>query len=260
MVGGPVAAKADPVVYVAGTGNEFGTISLTTGTFTPIGTLNVAANDQIFGMGFAADGNLYGVDSQANSHLFSINTSNAQVTDLGALGRSAIDANADASGKFYVLSKDINAAFYTLNPPSLMTNLVGNTGLQSDGLTAVTADGSGIYTSTASNFSLVRIDPVTGNPTVIGPIGFSVDNGLFVQGVLYPFDFATDAIVKINLATGAGTKVATYSLPSRDSILASATPASQIAATTPEPTSLALAGCGAAAAMAGACFRRRRPA
>ncbi len=98
------SAKADPTVYVAGSGNEFGTLDLTTGVFTSIGTLNLAAGDNIYGMGFGADGKLYGFDSSlSDAHLFQINTSNAALTDLGAIGMSVIDATADAAGTLYAL-------------------------------------------------------------------------------------------------------------------------------------------------------------
>ena len=54
-------------------------------------------------MGFGSDGNLYGVDSQPDAHLWRIDVSNANVTDLGAIGRSVIGTGADASGTMYGL-------------------------------------------------------------------------------------------------------------------------------------------------------------
>src|SRR4051794_29854448 len=70
---GPSTASAGPIVYVAGTGGEFGTLDLATGDFTSIGTLNPSSGAEIVGMGFGPDGNLYGLDFiQPNSNLYPI--------------------------------------------------------------------------------------------------------------------------------------------------------------------------------------------
>jgi len=153
LLGGAGASRA-AMVYVAGSGNEFGTLNLTTGAFTDIGTLNLPNGDNIYGMGFGADGNLYALDSSLpDANLYRINTTNAQVTLVGSINESAIDATTDASGKMYALSQDTNAIFYTLTPPSTTTTVVGSTGIFSQGLAAVTADGTQLFTTT--------IDPTT---------------------------------------------------------------------------------------------------
>jgi hypothetical protein len=227
----PVAAASS--VYVTGFGNEFGTLDLSTGSFSQIATLALPTGDLMFGMGFGANGQLYGVDSQPDAHLWQINTSNGALTDLGAIGQSALDATSDASGKLFVLSQDVNAMYYTMNPPSPAPSVVGPIGLSSGGLMAVSADGSQLFTTTQSTFNLVSINPMTGATSVIGPTGFAIDNGLFVNGTLYGFDTSVDAIVTINTSTGAATQVGTYSLPNGDQILASA-------AAVPEPSSVVL--------------------
>ena len=131
LLGGAVPARAEPVVYVAGDRNEFGTLSLTSGAFTPIGTLALPPGDLMFGMGFGPDGNLYGLDKQLpDAHLYRIDTTNAHLTDLGAIGLSNVDATADANGKLYALSRDFNSTYYTMIPPSPATNVVGPTGIQ----------------------------------------------------------------------------------------------------------------------------------
>jgi hypothetical protein len=259
MVGGGTA-RGESIVYVAGSGNEFGTINLKSGAFTPIGTLALPAGDHIFGMGFASEGNLYGLDSRPDAHLFRIDTTQAQLTDLGAVGLSAVDATADASGKLYAFSGDLNAVYFTLNPPALAPTVFGPIGVESEGLAAVTADGSRLFTtvepSGGSSFDLYSVNPVTGAATRLGKTGFSEINGLFVRGTLYGFDDITSAVVTLDTLTGAATQVATYGLPNGDAIDASATPAADIgaanipAATIPEPSSLAafaIVGCAFAA-------------
>jgi hypothetical protein len=210
------AQAGSATVYVAGSGNEFGTLDLTTGNFTYIGTMNLPVDDNLYGMGFAANGKLYGLDSSLpTSNLYQIDISNANATRVNAIGQSAIDATADAAGKMYALTQDpTNSTFYTLNPPSTTTTLVGPTGVSSTGLMAVNASGTQIFTgafdSVTGTTDLYRINPQTGVATLVGDTGFFVINGLFVGGKLYGFDDNTNAIVSIDTTTGAGTQVATY--------------------------------------------------
>ena len=244
-------AEAGPTVYVTGLHNEFGTLDLATGGYSPIATLALPSGDLMYGMGYGANGMLYGVDSQPDAHLWQINPGNGNLTDLGAIGQSALDASSDASGKFYVLSQDVNAVFYTMNPPSATPNVVGSLGLSSGGLMAVSPDGSQLFTTTQSTYDLVSINPTTGSTNDIGPTGFSIDNGLFVNGTLYGFDTG-GAIVTINTSTGAATQVATYNLPDGDQILASAL--------IPEPSSLVLGLVGMAVVGSIGLIRGRRTA
>jgi hypothetical protein len=248
----PRDASADQTVYAVGSGNEFGTISLSTGAFTQIGTLALPSSDQIWGMGFGADGNLYGMDS-LNAALYRISTTDASVTNLGNIGLGEIGVGSDASGKFYGLTSSFNSTLFTFNAPSPATVQVGPIGFQSYGLTAVTPDGSVMYTDYGNNFgtnSLARVDTATGATTRIGNIGHLVDTGLFVGGTLYGFAYLPDEIISINTATGAGTVVTTYSLPGGDGILAVATPS-----VVPEPSSLVLGSLGIAIVIGRVRFR-----
>jgi hypothetical protein len=242
-------AQAGPVVYVTGSENEFGTLDLATGAFNQIATLALPAGDYIYGMGWGANGMLYGVDSDPNANLWQINPSNGNVTEIGAIGYSALDATSDSSGKLYVLSQDMNAIYYTLNPPSPTPSVVGPIGMSSGGLMAVTPNGQQLYTTTQSTYDLVSINPMTGAASVIGPTGFAIDNGLFVNGTLYGFDTSVDAVVTINTSTGAATQIATYSLPNGDVIYASAL--------VPEPSSLALGLVGTIVVGSGLAWRRK---
>jgi hypothetical protein len=235
----PPLATADQSVYITGSGNEFGTLDLTTGAFNSIATLNLPAGDAIYGMGFA-NGILYGVDSQPNANLWQINTNTGGLTDLGAIGQSAIGATSDASGQLFVLSQDVNAIYYTMNPPSTSPNVVATTTINTaGGLVAVSADGSQLFAtalnSTQSAYDLLSINPTTGAVSTVGNLGgtFTPDAGLFVGGTLYGFDTTSDAIVTINTSTGLGTQVATYSLPNGDVVFAAAY-------VVPEPSGLVL--------------------
>lgn len=251
---GPCTAEAGSTVYVAGSGDEFGTLDLTTGHFASIGTLDLPGGDTISGMGFGANGNLYGVDSQTDAHLWQINVNNASVTDLGAIGMSAVGAGADASGKLYVLNKVATSTiFYTMNPPSLTTTVVGSTGIPGDGLFAPNAAGTQLFASAVSSSGpddLYSISPTTGTATLVGSTGFFPLTGLFVGGTLYGFDSSINAIITLNTSTGVGTQVATYSLPNGDLILA--------AAAVPEPSSVVLGLFGTVLAGSFRLMRHRR--
>lgn len=235
----PPTATADQSVYVTGSGNEFGTLDLTTGAFTSIATLALPAGDAMFGMGFA-NGILYGVDSGPNANLWQINTSNGDLTSVGTVGYSASGASSDANGNLYVISQDVGAYYYTLSLPSTTPTSVFSTGISNaGGLMAVTPDGSQLF-ATALNangnpaYDLLSINPTTGAVSTVGNLGgtFTPDTGLFVGGTLYGFDTTSDAIVTINTSTGLGTQVATYSLPNGDTIYS--------VAYLPEPSGLVL--------------------
>jgi hypothetical protein len=257
-------AQASQTVYVAGSGGEFGTINLTTGAFTAIGPgLDLGNSNTIFGMGFGSNGNLYGVDSGLpTSNLFQINTTTGVATPSGGtpLSDSAVGAGADASGKLYVIDNNSPASLYTLQPPSATTTTIGSTGIASDGLVAVNANGSQIFTSILVNggFSpddLGKINPSTGVATDLGSTGFLIFAGLFVGDTLYGFT-STGEIVTLNTTTGAATQVATYSLPNGDSINAAA---AQFPASVPEPSSLILGLISTVALVSVSRFQRRRP-
>ena len=184
-----------------------------------------------------------------DANLWQINRDTGAVTLIGAIGQTALDATSSANGTLYVLSQDVNAVYYTMNPPSTTPTVVGPIGMSSGGLMAVSPDGSQLFTTTQLTYDLVSINPTSGATNDIGPTGFMIDNGLFVNGTLYGFD-TVGAIVTINTTTGAGNQVATYSLPNGDAILASAL--------VPEPSSLVLGLIGAMLAGSFGRFRARR--
>ena len=143
----------------------------------------------MFGMGYGADGKLYGVDSQPDANLWQINPSNGGLTKIGAIGESALDATSDASGKLYVISQEVNAIYYTMNPPSTTPNVVTTTAINTAaGLVAASADGSHLFASAvnpnSSTLDLYSINPTTGAANDLGNTNFVVSAGLFVGGTL----------------------------------------------------------------------------
>ncbi len=239
VLAGPGLAGAD-IAYVVGGSNEFGTLDLPTGNFTPIGTLTLPSTDTIFGMGFTSDGNLYGIDSQGPSHhLWRIDPASAVATDLGGIGQTAIGAT--ARGKLlFALDESNNGLLYTVNPSGPTTRTIGNTPFQGDGLVAF--DSSGRLFMGENTFPgdfLWQVDPDTAAATAIGPIGNIIFTGVFSGNTLYGFN--PDGIIySINTDTGQGTPVGAYVLPNGDPIEAAAPAPS----TVPEPAGLILMGLG----------------
>ncbi len=268
---GTSTARADPIAYVTGSpnptsptgpgiGNEFGTIDLATGAFTQIATLSFPGfpgGDSMFGIGFGANGMLYGLDAEPNANLWQINTTTGALTLVGAVGQSADGATADANGNFYAFSADNGAAYYTLNPPSLTSNVVNGatTILNDSGLVAV--NGSQLFTTDLSpsvKSVLESINPTTGAANVIGDTGYVLLAGLFAGSTLYGFDSSVDAIVTIDTSSGASTVVATYSLPNGDSIVSAALAPALV----PEPSSVVLSLFGIGLAGSLGFLRNRR--
>jgi hypothetical protein len=251
----PSQSRADLTVYVTGSGNEFGTLDLTTGKFNQIAILNLPTGDFIFGMGHGADGKLYGVDSQPNAHLWQI-AANGGLMDLGAIGQSAAGASSDLEGTLFVIGQNLNATYYTLNPPSpTPTVLNPMTKIETaGGLMAVTGDGSQLFatSNTGTTWDLVRIDPADGAVSTVGDTHFTPNTGLFIGKTLYGLDSTSDAIVTLNTMNGAGTQVATYSLPNGDTVFS--------VASVPEPSSLVLGLLGTVLAAWVVLIRLRRPA
>jgi hypothetical protein len=231
-------ARAGMTVYVTGIGNEFGTLNLSTGAFNQIATLDLPNGDYIYGMGYGANGMLYGLDALPTASLYQINPATGALVDLGLTGQSVAGATSDASGKLFVISQDIDAIYSTMTPPSTTPSVVGPIGYGSTGLMAVSADGSQLFTTistgSSSTYDLASINPTTGATSDLGDTGFTVDAGLFVGGTLYGFDTSSNAIVTLNTSTGVGTQVGTYYLPNGDNILSAAVAPSAV----PEPSSL----------------------
>jgi hypothetical protein len=216
----------------------------------------------IVGIGFGSDGMLYGLDiNRPAANLFRIDVATADGTLIGTLDRSAFSATADAAGTMYVFSGDSDTVLYNLSPPSTTTTVVTTLGSTFSGLAAVNADGTQFFTGSnapvTGDTTLFSVDTATGAVTQIGSVGFSIDFGLFVDGVLYGFENETSTIVAIDTVTGFGTKVATYSLPNEDSLDAAAYFAPQLVSV-PEPSSLAMAGVAGIGLIGYGARRRKR--
>jgi hypothetical protein len=246
LLGG--SARAGVILYVAGEtdGNAFGTLDLTTGVYTNIGTMALPDNDAIDGMGFGADGNLYGVDELfPDAHLWRINTSTAAVTDLGPTGQNDYGAGGDANGKMHLIGWGTNAVYSVVTPPVPTATVIGSpTGIQSDGLVALNPAGTQLFVGglVSEQDELYSINPTTGAVTDVGSMGLeaTIATGLFVNDTLYAFGYDYE-IYTINTSTGQATDTQiAYSLPGGQYLYCAALVPTPV----PEPSSVALTAIG----------------
>lgn len=199
-------------VYLADSDNEFGTLNLTTGVFTPIGTVSVPVGQNIYGMGFTSGGTLYGTDSSPFANVYTINPGNGATTQVGSASNSSNGSTVGSNGLIYGVSQDTSAVFFTINPSTLATNTInGSLGFTSDGL--ATFDNGEFYTSLSTVSDLLEeIDPTTGVVTQIGTgLGFNALAGTLVGNTLYAVGLVSNTVPvleTIDTSTGTGTLVA----------------------------------------------------
>ena len=253
-------------VFVSGADNEFGTVDVTTGVFTSLGTTPVT----ITGLAFNSSGTLFAVDSMATT-LYTVNQTNGALTAIGGLGPAVVGSSAGVglafspSGTLFLQDQDPNNAsnLFTVDPTTGLATLVGPVGVSSSGSIAFVGNtlfesnnepGSG---TPAAPDVLNVLNQATGAGT---PLPFSTAaTDLFglanVNGTLYGFD-ALAEIVTINTTLGTSTFQGTYALPTGpngNSIFAATFFNAPVSV--PEPSALALlAGMG----MTGAGFLARR--
>jgi hypothetical protein len=247
FLAGRAANAGGLVVYVGGLDRKFGTLDLTNPaniTFSQLGTTG-----QVFaGMGFGADGSLYGLDGDfVNSHLRRISTADASTMDLGAIGQTSVGATTDPTGtKVYSIDQNTPGLLYSVTPLSPVSTPIGTTGIASDGLMAF-SQGGALYTSilgAPNNDTLGLVNITTGATTPIGSgMGAFIFAGAFLDGTLYGFSMDLK-VYTINTSTGTGTLYGSYSLGPNDPnwITAAAVPLAPAAV--PEPTTLSLASVG----------------
>jgi hypothetical protein len=288
------AAKASSVVYVLGDSGQFGTINLSTGSFTQIGPgIPVGTGGLVQG----PSGNLLSLGF--NGNLNSINPVTGLLTNIGptGLGDCSLPTSPCGSNSANILGKlgsniyatDLANKLYSVNPTTGVATLIGATGIPAlpfiphapvpgdpDGSFYIYDEilfdfGGNLYANFDTGIfdpttftptqlvapELYEINTTTGLATSISPTTFGLEGITNVNGTLYGFDLPIGAVVTLNLADGS-TGYVSDSDPAAGLVTSAVTftASSASASAVPEPASLAMVGTGLAA-FATAIKRRR---
>jgi hypothetical protein len=280
------AAKADPIVYVLGGSGPFGTMNLSTGSFTPIGPgISVGTGGLVQG----PSGTLLSLGFDGN--LNRINPTTGALSTVGAtgLGDCSLPTSPCGSNSANIIGKvgsnlyatDFANNLYSVNPTTGAATLIGATGIPGlpfIPLSPVPGDPDGSFYfydeslfdyggNLYANFDTGMFDPTTFTPTpliapelykinaltglatTITPTTFGLSTITNVNGTVFGFDANTGQVLNLNMADGSTTYVS--DIDPAVGLVGGATAASPV----PEPASLALVGSGLAAIAAG--IRRR---
>jgi hypothetical protein len=230
-------AKADVVVYAGAYFEQYGTLDLTTGVFTKLGSPGDMAG---FG---EAGGKLYAGDVEGDTN--SVNPANGADTFIGT-GSTTYDTFGSTTTGVYAVSHPTGAnpfLTYSVNPATGVATLLGSTGqdINPNGGTAGLSAGSNTlyWTWTSGPHSILySLNTTTGFANEIGDTDAFIGALVFVNGTLYGEDVITGAIDILNTSDGLATPTGvTVSGLTRTDILYGMAP---LIASTPEPSSLVL--------------------
>src|SRR3984957_15916867 len=203
----PGSIQADNLAYTLGTAaqgveNPLGTVNLNTGVFTLIGNMGSGGYDGLA----VANGVLY---TEQNGLLYSVNTSNANLTLIGGLNGNNLDSFGSTTTGLYGLAgmgSSTVATLFSINPQTGAITAIGPIGA------SAIPNGQGYYArlSVGSstlymefNSTLYTINTTTGAATQGGTTdinGYPSAVPLLEYGTYY---VATDiGIATINVATG----------------------------------------------------------
>ncbi|MGA2373608.1 MAG: hypothetical protein ABSG11_23365, partial [Candidatus Korobacteraceae bacterium] len=195
-------ARAQSAVYAMTNTGVFGTLNLSSGAFTQLGTSGVAP------AGMGGFGNSLFVAGYQIHTFYLVNPGNGSVTAIGNASITFYDLGATSSG-LYAIGTDNN--LYTINAATGAATLVGPTGLGISGATAgLSSNGAVLYLTVDSGPGsvLYSVNTTTGATTAIGNTGLSrIDAMVYVNGLLYAAPH-NGTLYTLNTSTGASTFVA----------------------------------------------------
>jgi hypothetical protein len=264
------SATAASVVYVVNDNSQFGTLNLTTGSFTQIGP---ATPEGETGLVPGPNGSL--LTLTYSGKLDSINPATGATTVIGPTGLADCTTPTSPCGptsastlgylneKIY--ATDFQNNLYSVNPATGAATLIGKTGIPAvpavpfsmnpdgsfnfydegivgaDGKLFATFDAASFNPATSANTpitapELYEIDPSSGLATLIGPTALGLDSMVELNGTFYAFSGVSNQVMTIDLESGSTSIVGNID-PSAGVIAGAASPV-------PEPRSAALVAVG----------------
>ncbi len=173
--------------YTAGTSGEWGTMNLSTGQFTLLGT----GSSDLNGVVVTSADKYLGYD--ALNDLVSVNPLNGALTLIGS-GGVVLDALAmESNGSLFGFSRN-TGDLYSVNPNTGATAVIGSTGLAANGgADSFTSNGTTLfltYEAGAASSNLYTVNSSTGQATLVGNVGAGgpqFEGSGFIGGLLYEF-------------------------------------------------------------------------
>lgn len=202
-----IVASAAPTAYMFTGSNQWGTMDLSTGVFTQLGS----TGRLLAGIG-TSGGSVYGGNFVGNT-LYKINVANGSLTSIGNGSLSYGGFGSDSAGLYGFGSSDDN--LYSIDPSTGASTLLGSTGIAYGSGWGMSAGAAGLYLAmdNGAGSVLYLLNTTNGSATLIGSTGVSgIGAMVWIGGTLYagsntsPFSVWT-----LNTTTGVGTSVATTS-------------------------------------------------
>lgn len=128
-LGVPAVGRAGQI-YVEGYNSELGILDPTTGAITAIGsTLSGSTLVKLGGLGFAANGQLYGLGRDRN--FYEVNVKTGALTFIASTSIGTSEGYSMGNSSTGVLYAERNGTVYTVNPSTGALKTLGNLGFNS---------------------------------------------------------------------------------------------------------------------------------
>jgi hypothetical protein len=206
----PAVVLADPSAYLQTGADDFGTVDLTSGSYTQIGNQGALLS----GMG-EVGGNIYG-GIDGGTALAQVNPATGALTYIGNGANAFYDFGSTTTVLYGMGYNGSVYDLFSVNPTTGATTLIGATGIPRAGTIGMSAGGSSLYfaVNSGGGSSLYSINTGTGAGTLIGSTGTAGAIGAMVVegGVLYAgVESAGLPLYSLNTSTGTGTFIADLS-------------------------------------------------